>query len=73
MKGRRGKRKAAAPFSEQLRAIVVRRGLTAKELGDGTGKHASVFSRWLRQQRSISMPTADAVWILLDLTIAEHN
>ncbi len=58
-------------LSNQLRAVIESRGVTAYALGRDSGVDATVISRFLSQERDIRMETADKLAAALGLRLVE--
>lgn len=75
-KAKAPKKKESTPaskhsLSNQLRAVIESRGVTAYALGQDSGVDATVIGRFLAEERDIRMETADRLAAALGLRLVE--
>jgi transcriptional regulator with XRE-family HTH domain len=58
-------------LSYQLREVIDARGLSAYAVGRDAGVDAAVVSRFLREERGITLETADKIALALGLRLVE--
>lgn len=63
----------AKPFSDQLRGLILRTGLSSYELAKRTGVHVAMLRRFLLKERGLTTDTLDKLSEELKLRVVSDH